>query len=62
MSDIPKWKVQEDWFDTCSCGVPPPFAQPPTNDNCEGILAWHIRQGNSGDVRLDGLSVMAVGI
>jgi hypothetical protein len=29
--------------------------------DCEGILAWHIRQGNYGDVRLDGLNVMAVG-
>ena len=29
--------------------------------NCEGILAWNIRQGNYGDVRLDGLSVMALG-
>jgi serine/threonine protein kinase len=47
-------------FDTCSCSVPCPFAQAPTNDNCEGILAWHIRQGNYANVRLDGLSVMAL--
>src|SRR5262249_39756130 len=41
----------------CPCN----FAQPPTTGECEGILAWHIREGNYGDVRLDGLSVMAVG-
>jgi hypothetical protein len=52
-----------DWFDTCKCSIPCPctFAQPPTTGDCEGILAWHIRNGNYGDVRLDGLSVMALG-
>jgi hypothetical protein len=63
MADIPKWRVQGDWFDTCKCSIPCPctFAQPPTTGDGEGILAWHIRKGNYGDVRLDGLSVMALG-
>ena len=63
MAEIPKWRVQGDWFDTCNCSVPCPctFAQPPTTGECEGILAWHINKGSYGDVRLDGLSVMAVG-
>ena len=63
MADIPKWRVQGDWFDTCNCSIPCPctFAQPPTSGICDGILAWHIRKGNYGDVRLDGLSVMALG-
>jgi hypothetical protein len=63
MADIPKWRVEGDWFDTCNCSTPCPctFAQPPTTGHCEGILAWHIRKGNYGSVRLDGLSVMAVG-
>ena len=63
MGDVPKWRVQGDWFDTCNCSIPCPctFAQPPTTGDCEGILAWHIRTGNFGDVRLDGLSVMALG-
>jgi hypothetical protein len=63
MADIPKWRVQGDWFDTCNCGIPCPctFAQPPTSGSCEGILAWHIRKGNYGGVRLDGMSVMALG-
>jgi len=63
MSDIPRWNVKGDWFDVCSCNIPCPctFAQPPTNDNCEGLLAWHIRTGQYGDVRLDDLSIMAVG-
>ncbi len=63
MADIPSWAVKGDWFDTCNCSIPCPctFAQAPTSGDCEGILAWHIRSGHYGDVRLDGLSVMALG-
>lgn len=62
MAEVPPWHVTGDWFDTCSCSIPCPctFAQPPTTDDCEGILAWHVRRGNYGDVRLDDLNVMAV--
>jgi hypothetical protein len=63
MADIPQWRLVGDWFDVCSCDIPCPcsFAQPPTNNHCEGVLAYHIREGNYGDVRLDGLNVLAVG-
>jgi hypothetical protein len=63
MANGPKWAVKGDWFDTCNCSVPCPctFAQPPTTNHCEGILAWHIRTGDYGDVRLDGLNVLALG-
>lgn len=63
MSDVPRWHIAGDWFDTCNCSIPCPctFAQPPTTGECEGILAWHIREGNYGDVRLNDLSVMAAG-
>lgn len=63
MDGIPRWNVKGDWFDTCNCSIPCPctFAQPPTNDNCDGVLAWHIRTGRYGDVTLDGLNVMALG-
>jgi len=37
------------------------FAQPPTFGRCDGVLAWHVRDGRFGDVVLDGLNVMAVG-
>jgi hypothetical protein len=62
MADTPKWSVKGDWFDTCKCSIPCPctFAQAPTSGDCEGILAWHIRIGNYGDVQLDGLNVIAV--
>ena len=63
MTDTPKWNLKGDWFDTCNCSIPCPctFAQPPTSGNCEGILAWHVRNGRYGDVALDGLNVMALG-
>jgi hypothetical protein len=63
MADIPQWRLVGDWFDVCSCDIPCPcsFAQPPTNNHCEGVLAYHIREGNYGEVRLDGLNVLAVG-
>jgi hypothetical protein len=63
MAEVPHWHITGDWFDTCNCSIPCPctFAQAPTTGDCEGILAWHIREGNYGDARLNGLSVMAVG-
>ena len=52
-----------DWFDVCKYNIPCPcyFAQPPTYGDCEGVLTWHIREGNHGDVRLDGLNLVALG-
>ena len=62
MTDIPNWWMKGDWFDVCSCNVPCPcgFAQAPTNNRCEGVMAYHIREGAYGDVRLDGLNVIVV--
>ncbi|NUT44125.1 MAG: DUF1326 domain-containing protein [Thermoactinospora sp.] len=55
-----RWHLTGDWFDVCKCAIPCPctFAQPPTYGDCEGVLAWHIREGSYGDVRLDGLNVL----
>lgn len=62
MNGVPNWHVIGDWFDVCKCSVPCPcsWAQPPTFGDCEGVLAWHIREGQYGDVRLDGLNVVAI--
>ncbi|MFF7792994.1 DUF1326 domain-containing protein [Streptomyces sp. NPDC007991] len=59
----PPWHLAGDWFDVCKCAIPCPctFAQAPTYGDCEGVLAWHIRDGNFGDVRLDGLNVLMLG-
>jgi hypothetical protein len=63
MTEIPQWHVVGDWFDACNCRVPCPctFAQPPTEGHCEGILAYHVREGSYGDVPLDGLNVVGLG-
>lgn len=63
MAEIPSWRLAGDWFDVCRCRVPCActFAQAPDEDECNGVLAWHINEGNYGDVNLDDLSVVAVG-
>ncbi len=62
MADVPQWWMKGDWFDVCSCNIACPceFAQPPTNNKCQGVLAYHVRQGRYGDARLDDFSVIAV--
>jgi hypothetical protein len=62
MADVPRWRLVGDWFDVCKCGVPCPctFAQAPTYGDCDGVLAWHIREGRFGDVILDGLNLVGV--
>ena len=62
MNAIPEWRLVGDWFDICSCNIPCPceFAQAPTNNACQGMLVWHIREGHYGKVRLDGLNLLAL--
>lgn len=63
MASIPDWHVTGDWFDVCKCSIPCPctFAQAPTTGDCDGVLAYHIREGHFGATRLDGLNVVAIG-
>lgn len=63
MAEVPEWRLTGDWFDVCRCRVPCgcTFAQAPDEGECNGILAWHVREGNYGDVSLDGLNVVMVG-
>ena len=62
MNDIPNWWMKGDWFDVCSCNIPCPcgFAQAPTNNHCEGVMAYHIDEGSYGNVELNGLNVIAI--
>ncbi len=63
MAETAQWRLTGDWFDVCRCRVPCActFAQAPDEDQCDGILAWHINEGNYGDVSLDDLNVVAIG-
>ena len=62
MTDIPSWWMKGDWFDVCSCDIACPceFARPPTNNHCEGVLVYHVREGAYGDLQLDDLTVVLV--
>jgi hypothetical protein len=62
-NNIPNWKISGDFFDVCKCNMPCPceFAQAPTYDDCEGVLAWHIKNGHYGGTSLDGLNVLGLG-
>ncbi len=62
-TQIPRWEASGDWFDVCSCTIPCPclFAQTPTNGQCEGVLAYHIKKGHYGDTKLEGLNVVMLG-
>ena len=59
---IPKWTASGDWFDVCKCNVPCPceFAQAPTYDDCDGIMAYNIKKGIYGETLLDDLNVLAL--
>jgi hypothetical protein len=59
-ANIPKWTASGDWFDVCKCSIPCPceFAQAPTDDDCDGIMAYNIKKGSYGETPLDGLNVL----
>ena len=51
------WRIAGEELVHCNCawGCPCQFNALPTHDNCEALLAWHIREGYYGDTRLDGV-------
>ena len=59
---VPNWNASGDWFDVCKCNIPCPciFAQTPTYGDCDGVLAYHIKKGQYGEVSLDGLNVVGL--
>lgn len=61
-SNIPDWKVSGDFFDVCRCNMPCPcaFAQTPSYGDCDGVLAYHIKNGHYGEASLDGLNVLGL--
>jgi hypothetical protein len=56
------WTASGSFVDFCKCNVPCPcsWGRPPTEGDCQGIVAWQIDEGTYGDVKLDGLSVAGV--
>ena len=58
----PSWNLSGDWFDVCKCNIPCPctFAQTPTYGDCDGVLVYHIKKGQYGEIPLNGLNVLAL--
>ena len=57
------FSVRGDYFETCNCNVSCSciWLGPATQDACDLLLAWHVREGQKDDVDLSGLNaVMAV--
>jgi hypothetical protein len=56
------WSVKADYTDTCNCQPTCPclFGSAPTVGHCEGVTLIEIESGHYGDVRLDGVKVLAV--
>jgi hypothetical protein len=57
-----EWRIKGDFVDFCKCPVPCPcsWGRPPTEGDCEGVVAYRIREGHYGDVKLDGLNLVGV--
>jgi len=57
---IPNWQVTVDYIEACNCdyGCPCNLSGFPTYGFCRALVFQHIRKGNFGDVRLDGLSAI----
>ena len=53
-----KWAFTADYIESCNCdyGCPCNFDGFPTNNLCEALVGYHIRQGHYGSVSLDGLA------
>lgn len=55
-----KWKLTGDWMNSCNCdpGCPCLYWSDPTSGHCDAIDTFHIRKGNYGKTKLDGLNVV----
>ncbi|WP_440990665.1 DUF1326 domain-containing protein [Haloarchaeobius baliensis] len=53
------WTIEGDYIEACNCDVACQciWLEPPDDDVCTASLAWHIRDGQYGDVDLSDLSV-----
>lgn len=54
-----QWQLAGTYFEACNCDVACPcvFLSAPTTGECTVLVGWHIDNGRSGSVTLDGLNV-----
>jgi hypothetical protein len=61
------WQVSGQYYETCDCDfvcpcVPGQMAVQPTNGSCTFAMAFQIEKGRFGDVSLDGLGFIVLGL
>jgi hypothetical protein len=63
MATQTSWRMSGDVMEACSCATTCPcnFGSDPTPLPCEVVIGWRIQDGNYGNTRLDGLSVVLYG-
>jgi hypothetical protein len=63
MATQTSWRMRGDVMEACSCATTCPcnFGSDPTPLPCEVVIGWRIEDGNYGNTRLDGLSVVLYG-
>ncbi len=56
------WKIDGTYFEACNCIVACPcvFLSPPTDGECDALIAWHINKGSFGEIALDDLNAALV--
>jgi len=52
------WSIAGDYFEACNCDTACPcvFLGDPTQGHCTVLVAWHIKEGKTGQVSLGGLN------
>ncbi|HLK46985.1 MAG TPA: DUF1326 domain-containing protein [Bryobacteraceae bacterium] len=63
----PGWQISGQYYETCSCDyvcpcVPGQLAVKPSKDSCTFAMAFQIERGHYGNVRLDGLGFIILGL
>jgi hypothetical protein len=60
LQEIPEWNMRADYVETCNCdyGCPCNFDGFPTDGFCRALVLYHVRDGNFGKIKLDGLDVI----
>ncbi len=53
------WEISGEYMENCSCEAVCPclLLSPPTEGECRALVAWHIDDGQSGEVDLSNLNV-----
>jgi len=53
------WHLKGTYFETCNCDVACPcvFLSAPSEGECRVLVAWHVDEGEDGEIDLSGLNV-----